>query len=138
MLDTPVRVWSLGCPISTVSQPTPCPQQTETVGNGPAHTCSKRTRWGTVQLNPANLCFCLAQEEEALDVLRILSKALAACPLLKSLNLSDNALGEKGIRACAEVLTSLVSTRVLPATCKRDCRASRPAIRRSAGNVRRA
>ncbi|MEW5304729.1 MAG: hypothetical protein WDW36_007321 [Sanguina aurantia] len=48
-------------------------------------------------------------EEEALDVLRILSKALAACPLLKSLNLSDNALGEKGIRACAEVLTSLAA-----------------------------
>ncbi|MEW5318498.1 MAG: hypothetical protein WDW38_009714 [Sanguina aurantia] len=50
-------------------------------------------------------------EEEALDVLRILSKALAACPLLKSLNLSDNALGEKGIRACAEVLTSLILSR---------------------------
>lgn len=44
-------------------------------------------------------------EDEALDVLRTLSSALTAAKL-RSLNLSDNALGEKGIRACAEALTS--------------------------------
>lgn len=44
-------------------------------------------------------------EDEALDVLRILSKALTACQL-RRLNLSDNALGEKGVRACADAITS--------------------------------
>ena len=39
-------------------------------------------------------------EDEALAALRILSNALATCNL-HHLNLSDNALGEKGIRACA-------------------------------------
>lgn len=78
---------------------------------------SKRKRWERVQLrhtlcDPVVLSHA-TQEEEALDVLRMLSKALAACPLLKSLNLSDNALGEKGIRACGEVLTSLVSSAAL-------------------------
>lgn len=41
-------------------------------------------------------------EDEALDSLRILSAALVPAKL-KRLNLSDNALGEKGVRACAEV-----------------------------------
>jgi hypothetical protein len=48
------------------------------------------------------------QEEEALDVLRVLSSALAGAPRLKALDLSDNALGEKGVRACADVLAGKV------------------------------
>lgn len=44
----------------------------------------------------------------ALQVLRTVSGALATAPLIKRLNLSDNALGEKGIRACEEVLRALV------------------------------
>ncbi|GIL87980.1 hypothetical protein Vretimale_6356 [Volvox reticuliferus] len=43
-------------------------------------------------------------EDEALDVLRVLSLALSGAPRLTALNLSDNALGEKGIRACEAVL----------------------------------
>lgn len=37
-------------------------------------------------------------EEEALDVIKIFSEALEGC-ILKSLDLSNNALGEKGVRA---------------------------------------
>eukprot|EP00983_Pelagomonas_calceolata_P127956 1161466-Pelagomonas_calceolata.AAC.10 len=44
-------------------------------------------------------------EDEALDSLRIISAALAQATHLKELNLSDNALGEKGVRACSEALT---------------------------------
>ncbi|EFJ41793.1 hypothetical protein VOLCADRAFT_107530 [Volvox carteri f. nagariensis] len=43
-------------------------------------------------------------EDEALDVLRVLSSALSSAPRLTALNLSDNALGEKGVRACEAVL----------------------------------
>nr|GMC71916.1 Ran GTPase activating protein 2 [Ipomoea batatas] len=44
-------------------------------------------------------------EKEALDVMTIFSEALDGCNL-KSLNLSDNALGEKGVRAFAKLLQS--------------------------------
>ncbi|KAK9822823.1 hypothetical protein WJX81_005289 [Elliptochloris bilobata] len=44
-------------------------------------------------------------EAEALDALRILSNALAQARL-KVLDLSDNALGEKGVRACAAALSN--------------------------------
>ena len=44
-------------------------------------------------------------EAEVLDVLRQVSAALAKCRL-SGVNISDNALGEKGIRACAAVLSS--------------------------------
>lgn len=44
-------------------------------------------------------------EKEALDVMTIFSEALEGCNL-KSLNLSDNALGEKGVRAFAKLLQS--------------------------------
>ncbi len=47
------------------------------------------------------------QEDEALAALRIISKALVGTKL-RHLNLSDNALGEKGVRAAAEALTSQV------------------------------
>uniref|UniRef100_A0A452Z3I3 WPP domain-containing protein n=1 Tax=Aegilops tauschii subsp. strangulata TaxID=200361 RepID=A0A452Z3I3_AEGTS len=42
---------------------------------------------------------------EALDVMRIFSKALAGS-VLSYLNISDNALGEKGVRAFTELLKS--------------------------------
>ena len=41
------------------------------------------------------------QEDEALDALRILAAALKRANL-KHLNISDNALGEKGVRALAD------------------------------------
>ncbi|KAL6845195.1 hypothetical protein ACP4OV_024690 [Aristida adscensionis] len=44
-------------------------------------------------------------EEEALDVMRIFSKALEGS-VLRYLNISDNALGEKGVRAFSELLKS--------------------------------
>ncbi|KAK8936908.1 RAN GTPase-activating protein 1 [Platanthera zijinensis] len=44
-------------------------------------------------------------EDEALEVMGIFSKALEGCAL-KSLNLSENALGEKGVRAFTELLSS--------------------------------
>jgi Ran GTPase-activating protein 1 len=47
------------------------------------------------------------QEEEALHVLRIICAALKASAV-KHLNISDNALGEKGVRACQDALTGRV------------------------------
>ncbi|RCV41584.1 hypothetical protein SETIT_9G148500v2 [Setaria italica] len=44
-------------------------------------------------------------EDEALDVMRIFSKALEGS-ILRYLNISDNALGEKGVRAFSELLKS--------------------------------
>ncbi|XP_062209498.1 RAN GTPase-activating protein 1-like [Phragmites australis] len=44
-------------------------------------------------------------EDEALDVMRIFSKALEGS-VLRYLNISDNALGEKGVRAFKELLHS--------------------------------
>uniref|UniRef100_A0A0E0DUC3 WPP domain-containing protein n=1 Tax=Oryza meridionalis TaxID=40149 RepID=A0A0E0DUC3_9ORYZ len=44
-------------------------------------------------------------EDEALDVMRIFSKALEGA-VLRYLNISDNALGEKGVRAFEELLKS--------------------------------
>lgn len=45
-------------------------------------------------------------EAEVLQVIQAVSAALAKCDGLKSLNISDNALGEKGIRAFKDVLTA--------------------------------
>ena len=47
-------------------------------------------------------------EDEALSALRIMAGALAGHPKLRALDLSDNALGEKGIRAFAAGLTNKV------------------------------
>ena len=41
-------------------------------------------------------------------MLRVLSSALSGAPGLTALNLSDNALGEKGVRACEAVLAGQV------------------------------
>jgi hypothetical protein len=48
---------------------------------------------------------------EALAALRILSAALGKLDL-KRLNLSDNALGEKGIRACREAFQNQVRVQI--------------------------
>jgi Ran GTPase-activating protein (RanGAP) involved in mRNA processing and transport len=52
-------------------------------------------------------------EAEVLQVLKIVSQALAKCPELLHLDISDNALGEKGIRACTAVLTDSSKLRSL-------------------------
>jgi len=43
-------------------------------------------------------------ENDALEALRTIAAALAEAPLLESLDVSDNALGEKGVRALAAAL----------------------------------
>ena len=48
-------------------------------------------------------------EDEALSALRIMAGALAGHSRLRALDLSDNALGEKGIRAFAAGLTNKVN-----------------------------
>lgn len=60
-------------------------------------------------------------EEEALAALNIICGSLASAQLQK-LNLSDNALGEKGIRACASALTTKVSGHMhqMVCACKGD------------------
>lgn len=52
-------------------------------------------------------------EAEVLQVLQAVSAALAKCKALKSLNISDNALGEKGIRAFKDVLTATNTLKAL-------------------------
>ncbi|CAM6101044.1 unnamed protein product [Calypogeia fissa] len=62
------------------------------------------------RLDDVNLADIVAgrPEAEALEVMTILSVALAGSKL-ESLNLSDNALGEKGVRAFSELLKSQTS-----------------------------
>lgn len=52
-------------------------------------------------------------EVEVIQVLQAVSAALAMCKGLKSLDISDNALGEKGIRAFKEVLTGTSTMKAL-------------------------
>jgi hypothetical protein len=54
-------------------------------------------------------CGAGLQEDEALEALRIISAALSTAQL-KHLNLSDNALGEKGLRAAAAAFQNPVSS----------------------------
>jgi len=57
-------------------------------------------------LQEADVSDCVSgrREEEALRTLERLSEALACCPALEALDISDNALGEKGVRRFAAVL----------------------------------
>ncbi|RWW21378.1 hypothetical protein GW17_00014470 [Ensete ventricosum] len=59
------------------------------------------------QLTEVNLSDFIAgrPEDEALEVMKIFSSALEGC-VLRLLNLSDNALGEKGVRAFESLLRS--------------------------------
>lgn len=56
-------------------------------------------------------------EAEALAALRIVCEALADAPALQKLDLSDNALGEKGIRACAAAITNKVGANAVAQCC---------------------
>ena len=62
-------------------------------------------------------------EKDALQALVILSRALATARLL-ALDLSGNALGEKGIRACAEIWTKQVCSSPAFTTCRQSHRVS--------------
>jgi Ran GTPase-activating protein (RanGAP) involved in mRNA processing and transport len=53
-------------------------------------------------------CAAGRPEDSALEALRIISEAVAGHGRLEGLNLSDNALGEKGVRAFAAGLSGQV------------------------------
>jgi Ran GTPase-activating protein (RanGAP) involved in mRNA processing and transport len=55
-----------------------------------------------------NCCVAGRPEDSALEALRVISEAVAAHGRLEGLNLSDNALGEKGVRAFAAGLSGQV------------------------------
>ncbi|XAR54647.1 hypothetical protein NMG60_11029879 [Bertholletia excelsa] len=76
-------------------------------GLGAAHVAEPILLSLKDQLQEVNLCDFIAgrPESEALDVMTIFSVALEGC-ILKSLNLSNNALGEKGVRAFGRLLKS--------------------------------
>ena len=75
---------------------------TKSFGVDAADVASKAIRNVSSTLIDADMSDIIAgrPEDEALAALRIISEALSTAPL-RHLNLSDNALGEKGIRACA-------------------------------------
>ena len=52
-------------------------------------------------------------EAEVLQVIEAVSGSLSKCRGIKSLNISDNALGEKGIRAFKDVLTGTSTLQAL-------------------------
>lgn len=63
-----------------------------------------RTISGTLQVADLSDVVAGRPEDEALSALRIMAEALSECPELRELDLSDNALGEKGLRAAAASL----------------------------------
>eukprot|EP00798_Chlamydomonas_sp_ICE-L_P028435 gene28435-31577_t len=79
---------------------------TQSFGRDAANVAADAIKNVSATLTDADISDVIAgrPEDEALDALRILSKALSSCSL-RNLNLSDNALGEKGIRACADAIT---------------------------------
>ncbi|GAB4843429.1 RAN GTPase-activating protein 2 [Ancistrocladus abbreviatus] len=76
-------------------------------GLGAAHVAEPILASLTSQLKEVDLSDFIAgrPEAEALEVMSIFSNALEGCSL-KSLNLSNNALGEKGVRAFGALLKS--------------------------------
>jgi large subunit ribosomal protein L31/Ran GTPase-activating protein 1 len=66
-----------------------------------------------------HLLACL-QEDEALEALRLVAAALATAKL-RHLNLSDNALGEKGVRAAAAALQPVSGAWGLDSCCLEAC-----------------
>jgi Ran GTPase-activating protein (RanGAP) involved in mRNA processing and transport len=79
---------------------------TKSFGVDAAHVAAKAIRNVKGTLKHADMSDIIAgrPEDEALQALSIISEALADAEL-DSLDLSDNALGEKGIRACAKAYT---------------------------------
>lgn len=80
---------------------------TKSFGRDAAHVAAKAIENVCETLVDADISDIIAgrPEDEVLDVLAIITKATCHCKL-KLLNISDNALGEKGIRACSSALTS--------------------------------
>ncbi|KXZ42358.1 hypothetical protein GPECTOR_157g96 [Gonium pectorale] len=80
---------------------------TKSFGRDAAAVAARAIAAVSANLTDADISDVIAgrPEDEALDALRTLSAALAGAPRLAVLNLSDNALGEKGVRACEAVLT---------------------------------
>jgi Ran GTPase-activating protein (RanGAP) involved in mRNA processing and transport len=76
---------------------------TKSFGVDAAHVAARAIRNIKATLKHADMSDIIAgrPEDEALQALSIISEALADAQL-ESLDLSDNALGEKGIRACAK------------------------------------
>ncbi|CAH9080581.1 unnamed protein product [Cuscuta europaea] len=76
-------------------------------GLGAAHVTGPILESLKAQLKEVDLSDFVAgrPEAEALEVMKIFSESLEGC-VLKSLNLSDNALGEKGVRAFSKLLKS--------------------------------
>ncbi|KAG1673269.1 hypothetical protein FOA52_002549 [Chlamydomonas sp. UWO 241] len=79
---------------------------TKSFGRDAANVASAAITNCSASLTDADMSDVIAgrPEEEALDALRILGEALSKCGL-KVINLSDNALGEKGVRAAADAFT---------------------------------
>ncbi|CAH9085825.1 unnamed protein product [Cuscuta epithymum] len=79
-------------------------------GLGAAHVTGPILESLKAQLKEVDLSDFVAgrPEAEALEVMKIFSESLEGC-VLKSLNLSDNALGEKGVRAFSKLLKSQTS-----------------------------
>ena len=79
---------------------------TKSFGVDAAHVAAKAIRNVRATLKHADMSDIIAgrPEDEALKALSIISDALADAEL-DGLDLSDNALGEKGIRACAKAYT---------------------------------
>lgn len=79
---------------------------TKSFGVDAAHVAARAIRNVKGTLKHADMSDIIAgrPEDEALQALSIISEALADAEL-DSLDLSDNALGEKGIRACAKAYT---------------------------------
>ncbi|GAX80862.1 hypothetical protein CEUSTIGMA_g8297.t1 [Chlamydomonas eustigma] len=80
---------------------------TKSFGRDAANVAASAIKNCSASLVDADISDMIAgrPEDEALDALRIVCEALASAGL-RRLNLSDNALGEKGVRACAAAITS--------------------------------
>lgn len=76
---------------------------TKSFGRDAAHVAARALRSVAHCLEHADMSDVIAgrPEDEAIEALRILSAALSTAKL-RHLNLSDNALGEKGVRAAAD------------------------------------
>lgn len=87
----------------------------QSFGNDAALVAARALHNVAATLEEADLSDIIAgrPEAEALATLTVMTDALQQAKL-RALDLSDNALGEKGIRACAKALTSQV---VIAASC---------------------
>ena len=82
---------------------------TKSFGEDAAHVAARAIQNCAATLREADASDIIAgrPEKEALSALQIISEGLAKAGLTR-LDLSDNALGEKGVLACQAALTSQV------------------------------